>query len=91
MWVAAAQCNSVLISTKAHEHAAVPRMQGQNSTPPDVVAWIESMTPSPTPDPTFPLITDIDTAVNKTQDLLQKVTDFSASAGGFNQVKPSAA
>ena len=70
------------------EHAILPDMQGQNSTPPGVVTWIESMTPSPTPDPTFPLITDIDTAVNKTQDLFQKVTGFNASAGGFNQAMP---
>lgn len=48
---------------------------------------MESMTPSPTPDPFSQLMAKVDQATNKTDGVIQQLTGFSPAPGGFSKVR----
>ena len=70
---------------------AVCFLQGVTSTPPDVVAKIESLTQVPTPDPQSIIITTLMNYENETATVLQKLTGFKEPPQGLSQVFDSLA
>ncbi len=61
-------------------------MQGLTTAPADLVAKIQDMTPSPTPDPSSTVVDKIAGATSDFQSAVQKLTGFAPPPGGFGQV-----
>jgi hypothetical protein len=57
------------------------------AAPPDLVAKIEELTPSPTPDPAYSVITKLGSISADAQDALQKITGWAPPPGGPSQVR----